>query len=73
MTTSVPAAPFTAPAPAERLERAAAALTAHGFTVEILDDAVGAAQPHQGADPRGRERVHRGQRDPPPVGHRGRH
>ncbi len=30
------------PAPADRLERAAAALTAHGFTVEILDDAVAA-------------------------------
>jgi LUD domain len=42
MTTSVPAAPFTDPAPAGRLERAAAALTAHGFTVEILDDAAAA-------------------------------
>src|SRR5262249_25470104 len=31
---------FTDPAPAERLERAATALTAHGFTVEVLDDAV---------------------------------
>jgi hypothetical protein len=30
---------FTDPAPARRLERAAAALTAHGFTVEILEDA----------------------------------
>src|SRR5215469_968398 len=30
---------FTDPAPAQRLERAATALTAHGFTVEILDDA----------------------------------
>jgi len=39
MTAPIPAAPFTAPAPAARLERAAAALTAHGFTVEILDDA----------------------------------
>src|SRR6202035_1708473 len=40
MTTAIPAAAqFTDPAPAERLERAAAALTAHGFTVEILDDA----------------------------------
>ncbi|MFD9904890.1 LUD domain-containing protein [Streptomyces sp. NPDC059063] len=38
MTTSMPTTPFTAPVPAERLERAAAALTAHGFTVEILDD-----------------------------------
>ncbi len=39
MTTQVPATAFTAPAPAQRLERAAAALTEHGFTVEILDDA----------------------------------
>lgn len=39
MTTSMPATPFADPAPAQRLERAAAALTAHGFTVEILDDA----------------------------------
>lgn len=42
MTTSMPAAPFTDPAPAQRLERAAAALSAHGFTVEILDDAAAA-------------------------------
>jgi hypothetical protein len=39
MTTPSPATAFTAPAPAERLERAAAALTEHGFTAEILDDA----------------------------------
>ena len=39
MTTPIPATPFADPASAERLERAAAALTAHGFTVEILDDA----------------------------------
>ncbi|MGH3401514.1 MAG: LUD domain-containing protein [Streptosporangiaceae bacterium] len=38
----VPAALFTDPAPASRLERAAAALTAHAFTVEILDDAAAA-------------------------------
>ena len=38
MTTPTPASPFADPAPAERLERAATALTAHGFTVEILDD-----------------------------------
>jgi len=43
MTTSIPAALFTDPAPAERLERAAAALRSHGFTVEILEDA-GAAR-----------------------------
>ncbi|MGW2306511.1 LUD domain-containing protein [Actinomadura luteofluorescens] len=42
MTTSVPTTPFTEPASAQRLERAAAALTAHGFTVEILDDAAAA-------------------------------
>jgi len=42
MITPVPAPSFTDPAPAERLERAAAALTAHGFTVEILDDAAAA-------------------------------
>lgn len=42
MTTSMPASPFADPAPARRLERAAAALTAHGFTVEILDDAAAA-------------------------------
>jgi hypothetical protein len=34
--------PFTDPAPAERLERAAAALTAHNFTVEILDNVAAA-------------------------------
>ena len=42
MTTPVPATLFADPAPAPRLERAAAALTAHGFTVEILDDAAAA-------------------------------
>jgi len=42
MTTPIPATRFADPAPAERLERAAAALTAHGFTVEILDDAAAA-------------------------------
>jgi hypothetical protein len=42
MTTSVPATSFTDPAPAERLDRVAAALTAHGFAVEILDDAAAA-------------------------------
>jgi hypothetical protein len=44
-TTPIPQAPetaFTDPAPAQRLERAAAALTAHGFTAEILDDAAAA-------------------------------
>src|SRR5215472_16072053 len=42
MTTPIPAELFADPAPAPRLERAAAALTAHGFTVEILDDAAAA-------------------------------
>ena len=42
MTTPIPAPLFTDPAPAQRLERAAAALTAHDFTVEILDDAAAA-------------------------------
>jgi hypothetical protein len=42
MTTPIPTTSFTDPAPAQRLERAAAALTAHGFTVEILDDAAAA-------------------------------
>ena len=42
MTTPVPAAPFTDPAPVERLQRAAAALTARNFAVEILDDAAAA-------------------------------
>ncbi|HEY1915877.1 MAG TPA: nuclear transport factor 2 family protein [Streptosporangiaceae bacterium] len=35
-------APFADPAVEPRLERAAAALTAHGFTIEILDDAAAA-------------------------------
>jgi L-lactate utilization protein LutC len=38
----MPATSFADPAPAQRLERAAAALTAHGFAVEILDDAAAA-------------------------------
>ena len=42
MTTPIPTTSFADPAPAPRLERAAAALTAHGFTVEILDDAAAA-------------------------------
>ncbi|MEU6740137.1 LUD domain-containing protein [Streptosporangium sandarakinum] len=42
MITSVPETSFTDAAPGQRLERAAAALTAHGFTVEILDDAAAA-------------------------------
>jgi L-lactate utilization protein LutC len=42
MTTPIPTVPFTEPAPGHHLERAAAALTAHGFTVEILEDAAAA-------------------------------
>ena len=42
MTTPVSATPFTAPAPVESLERAAAALTAKNFAVEILDDVAAA-------------------------------
>jgi hypothetical protein len=42
VTTSTPATSFAAPAPAHALERAAAALTAHGFTAEILRDAAAA-------------------------------
>ena len=42
MTTPITAAPFTEPASAPRLERTAAALTAHGFTAEILTDAAAA-------------------------------
>jgi L-lactate utilization protein LutC len=42
MTTPTPATTFAGPAPAPRLEQAAAALTAHGFTVEILDDTAAA-------------------------------
>ncbi|WP_067799669.1 LUD domain-containing protein [Actinomadura formosensis] len=42
MTTSVPATSFTAPAPAETLERVAAALRENNFAVEILDDAAAA-------------------------------
>ncbi len=41
-TAAAPATVFADPAPAQRLERAATALTAHGFAVEILDDAAAA-------------------------------
>jgi L-lactate utilization protein LutC len=40
--TSPSASPFTAPASEDRLERAATALAANGFAVEILDDAAAA-------------------------------
>jgi hypothetical protein len=42
MTTPMRATLFAGPATEERLERAAAALTAHGFSTEILDDAAAA-------------------------------
>jgi hypothetical protein len=42
MTSPTAATLFTDPAPAQRLERAANALTANGFVVEILDDAAAA-------------------------------
>jgi hypothetical protein len=42
MTTPIPATLFADPAPAQLLERVAAALTANNFTVEILDDAAAA-------------------------------
>jgi hypothetical protein len=42
MTSPTPATSFADPAPADRLERAATALTANGFAVEILDDAAAA-------------------------------
>jgi hypothetical protein len=42
MPTPIPTTSFAEPATARRLERAAAALAAHGFTVDILDDAAAA-------------------------------
>jgi hypothetical protein len=42
MTTPTPTTSFAEPVTAQRLERSAAALTARGFTVEILDDAAAA-------------------------------
>jgi hypothetical protein len=42
MTTPTRATSFADPAPADCLERAASALTAHGFAAEILDDAAAA-------------------------------
>jgi hypothetical protein len=42
MTTPMPTTSFAEPVTAQRLQRAAAALTAHGFTVEILDGAAAA-------------------------------
>jgi hypothetical protein len=42
MTTPTTAPLFSDPAPEQRVERAAAALTANGFAAEILDDAAAA-------------------------------
>ena len=42
MTTPMPTTSFAEPVTAQHLQRAAAALTAHGFTVEILDGAAAA-------------------------------
>src|SRR5215467_8200205 len=53
MTTQSPALGWTGPAPADRLERAAAALTAHGFTVETLDDVAAARARIQALIPEG--------------------
>ena len=53
MTTPIPAARFSDPAPTEHLERAASALSAHGFTVEILDDAAAARARVKDLIPRG--------------------
>jgi hypothetical protein len=55
MTTPIPQTPllFAEPAPADRLERAAAALASRGFTVEILDDAAAARARVQDLIPEG--------------------
>jgi hypothetical protein len=42
MITPIPASRFADPAPAQRLEQAAAALRSHGFTAEILGNAAAA-------------------------------
>lgn len=44
MTTSITTNLYADPAPAQRLERAAAALTANGFVTEVLDDAAAARE-----------------------------
>ena len=53
MTSPTPTTTFAEPVSAERLERTAAALTAHGFTVEILDDAAAARARIQALVPAG--------------------
>jgi hypothetical protein len=71
MTTPVPAPSFTGPAPAQRLERAAAALTAHGFTAEILDDAAAARARVKDLIPEGASVFTGASETLRPVGHRG--
>jgi hypothetical protein len=53
MTTSMPVTSFADPAPAQRLERAATALTTRGFTVELLADAAAARTRVKDLLPRG--------------------
>jgi len=53
MSAPMPATSFTEPATAQRLERAASALAANGFTVEILDDAAAARTRVRGLIPEG--------------------
>ena len=53
MTTQTRAALYADPAPADRLERAAEALTAHGFAVEILGDVAAARARIQALIPEG--------------------
>jgi hypothetical protein len=53
MTTPTPAPPFTDPAPVQRLRRTATALTEHGFTAEILDNAAAARARVKGLIPEG--------------------
>jgi hypothetical protein len=53
MTTQSPAALWAGPAPADRLERAAMALAAHGFSVETLDDVAAARARIQALIPQG--------------------
>ena len=73
MTIPMPAAHFADPAPGQRLERAAAALTAHGFTVEILDAAVAARARVKDLIPEGASVFTGASETPSPVRHRGGH
>ena len=51
--TTTPVTAFTEPATAQRLQRASQALSAHGFTAEILDDAAAARARVEELVPRG--------------------